>query len=259
MRLAAIIEYDGSRFSGWQLQVGTRTVQGVVEEALAQVANASVRVTTAGRTDTGVHACGQVIHFDTETERNAYQWLRGANSNLPDDAVVLWADRVDDEFHARFSATGRYYRYVILNRKVRPTILQHRVTWDHRSLDEVCMQRAADALVGTHDFSAFRSVQCQAKSPIREMRSLQVERRGEYIHVTAYANAFLHHMIRNIAGALMTIGAGEQPVGWVKEVLQSRDRTKGGVTAAPDGLYLTAIEYPEVFKIPRLSPDCGLW
>jgi len=259
MRIAAIVEYDGSGFCGWQLQDGVRTVQGVVEAAIGQVANESIRVTTAGRTDTGVHATGQVIHFDTAAERSEYQWLQGINANLPEDVVLRWVDRVDDGFHARFAATGRRYHYVILNRHERPTFQRGKVTWERRPLDAVRMQQAANDLVGEHDFSAYRTVHCQAKSPVREMRELKIWRDDNRVIITAYANAFLHHMVRNIAGVLMTIGAGEQPVDWAKQVLETRDRTRGGITAPADGLYLTAVEYPGQYKIPQLSPETGLW
>lgn len=259
MRIAAIIEYDGSAFCGWQLQDHVRTVQGVVEQALAQVADEPVRVITAGRTDTGVHACGQVIHFDSSALRSNYSWVRGANSNLPDDVSVLWAGQKTPEFHARFSATGRQYRYVILNRPTRSALLNSRVTWDYRPLNVARMRQAASSLIGTHDFSSFRSVHCQAKNPVRELRQLDVEARGPFIHIIASSNAFLHHMVRNLAGVLMTVGAGERPPEWAWEVLQARDRTRGGVTAPSNGLYLIAVEYPEVFEIPHLSPASGLW
>ncbi|HLQ26228.1 MAG TPA: tRNA pseudouridine(38-40) synthase TruA [Acidiferrobacterales bacterium] len=259
MRIAAIIEYDGSRFSGWQWQDGARTVQDCVEQALSSVADEPIRVTVAGRTDAGVHACGQVIHFDTNSARTPYAWVRGANSNLPVDAALLWAHEINLDFHARFSATGRHYRYVILNRAVRPTTWAKRVTWEYRPLDAERMQAAAKMLIGTHDFTSFRAIQCQAKNPVRELRRLEVERRGELIFISAYANAFLHHMVRNLAGVLMTIGTGEQPPAWAHEVLQARDRTLSGVTASPDGLYLTAVEYPDIYEIPRLSQACGLW
>jgi len=259
MRIAAIVEYDGSGFSGWQLQDGTRTVQGEVEAAIAKVANEPVRVITAGRTDTGVHATAQVFHFDTQAERSDHSWKLGVNTHLPSDAVLRWAGEVSEEFHARFAATGRRYHYVILNRAERPALLKQKVTWERRPLDDVSMQHAAKLLQGTHDFSSFRTVHCQAKSPVRELRELSVKRQGDRVIICAYANAFLHHMVRNLAGVLMTIGAGEQPVEWAHEVLQHRDRTLGGVTAPADGLYLSAIEYPEHFNIPQLSPDNGLW
>lgn len=259
MRIAAIVEYDGSGFSGWQLQSGTRTVQGEVEAAISRVANEPVRVITAGRTDTGVHATAQVFHFDTSAERSQHSWKQGVNTHLPPDVVLRWVSVVSDEFHARFSATGRRYHYVILNRAERPALLKHKVTWERRPLDETAMQRAAKVLQGTHDFSSFRTVHCQAKSPVRELRELGVKRDGDRVIICAYANAFLHHMVRNLAGVLIAIGVGEQPEQWASEVLAHRDRTLGGVTAPADGLYLSAIEYPEHFNIPQLSPDNGLW
>lgn len=259
MRIAAIIEYDGSRFSGWQLQQRGETVQGCVERALSQVADHPVRVTVAGRTDAGVHAAGQVIHFDTEAVRNEYSWVRGANSNLPAEVALLWAGEVDASFHARFTAIGRHYRYLILNRPVRPTYLARRVTHEYRPLDIERMRQAARQLVGTHDFTSFRSIECEAKSPVRELRALDVERDGEFVTMHAYANAFLHHMVRNLVGVLMAIGAGEREPGWAREVLDATDRTKAGVTAAADGLYLSQVEYPESFGIPRLSGARLLW
>lgn len=259
MRIAALLEYDGSNFSGWQRQEQARSVQRCVEEALSKVADEPIQVTVAGRTDAGVHALAQVIHFDTTAARNGYSWVRGAVSHLPDDVALLWADEVDSGFHARFSATGRRYHYVVLNRPIRPTYLRGRVCWEYRLLDVEAMQKGAKCLLGEHDFSSFRSAECRAKSPVRELRALDVTRHGEFVHIHAYANAFLQHMVRNIAGVLMDIGAGEKKPGWAKEVLEARDRTQGGVTAPPDGLYLTDIEYPAQFKIPRLSRDIGLW
>ncbi|MDA8420189.1 MAG: tRNA pseudouridine(38-40) synthase TruA [Pseudomonadota bacterium] len=259
MRMAAIIEYDGSGFCGWQRQDGARTVQGCVEEAFGKVADSVVPVTVAGRTDSGVHACAQVIHFDTEVVRSSHGWLRGANSNLPAGIAVLWTGQVAADFHARFSAVGREYRYVILNRSVRPSYLARRVTHEYRPLDVKCMRSAAQMLVGIHDFSSYRAVQCQAKSPVRELRRLDFERRGDLVIMTAVANAFLHHMVRNLAGVLMAIGAGEKPQSWAREVLDAHDRTLGGITAAADGLYLTGVEYPPHHGIPRLPPVSGLW
>jgi len=259
MRIAAIVEYDGSNFSGWQRQDHARSVQGVVEDALSRVANEPVQITVAGRTDAGVHALAQVIHFDTSATRSEYSWVRGANSNLPSDVALLWAAPVNDGFHARYSATGRHYHYVILNRPIRPTCLARHVTHEFRLLDVKPMQEAARYLIGEHDFTSFRAAECQAKSPVRELRALEVTRHGELVHVRAHANAFLQHMVRNLAGVLMTIGAGERAPGWAREVLEARDRAAGGVTAAPDGLYLREIEYPDSFMIPRLSRDVGLW
>lgn len=259
MRIAAVVEYDGSSFSGWQWQDDAPSVQAAVEKALSRVANTPIRVITAGRTDAGVHARAQVIHFDTEVERSNHAWLRGANSNLPNSVALLWVNEVDPEFHARFAATGREYHYVILNRSVRPTYLTQRVTHEYRPLDVERMQAAAQHLPGTHDFSSFRAIQCQAKSPVRSLRELTVIRHGEFIIIKAAANAFLQHMVRNLAGVLLAIGAGEQDPEWARTVLDARDRTLGGVTASPDGLYLTAVDYPAHFNIPRLSVAPGVW
>jgi tRNA pseudouridine38-40 synthase len=259
MRIAAILEYDGSGFSGWQRQEQTRTVQAVVEEALSEVADEPIQVTVAGRTDAGVHAAGQVIHFDTSAARSDYSWVRGTNSNLPPEVALLWAGPVDEGFHARYTATGRHYQYLILNHAIRPTYLAQRVTHEYRPLDVVSMRDAAQYLLGEHDFTSFRATECQAKSPVRELRGLDVTRHGDMVHIHAHANAFLQHMVRNIAGVLMTVGAGEREPSWAKEVLEARERRAGGVTAAPDGLYLREIDYPETFKLPRLSRAVGLW
>jgi tRNA pseudouridine38-40 synthase len=252
MRIAAIVEYDGSGFCGWQWQDDVPSVQQAVEQALSKVANEPVHVTVAGRTDAGVHALAQVFHFDTGVQRTDYAWVRGTNSYLPDSVALLWAGQVSDEFNARFSATGREYRYVILNRPVRPALRARRVTHEYRPLDVERMQYAAQSLVGVHDFSSYRAMQCQAKSPVRDLRALEVEREGEQVVIRAYANAFLHHMVRNLAGVLMDIGAGEREPDWAREVLHARDRTVGGMTAPPDGLYLTSIQYPAGFGIPAM-------
>lgn len=253
MRIAAIIEYDGSCFSGWQRQEQARSVQGVVEEALSKVANEPIHVTVAGRTDAGVHAAAQVIHFDTGATRSEYSWVRGANSNLPSDVAVLWAGQVEGGFHARYSATGRHYHYLILNRPIRPTYLARRVTHEYRQLNVASMQEAAKYLIGEHNFTSFRAAECQAKSPVRELRALEITRQGELVCVRAHANAFLQHMVRNIAGVLMSIGAGEREPRWAREVLEARDRAAGGVTAASEGLYLAAVTYPESMKIPAVA------
>src|SRR3972149_8343548 len=217
MRIAAILEYDGSRFSGWQRQEQARTVQAVAEEALSKVAGEPIQVTVAGRTDAGVHALGQVIHFDTSAVRSDSSWVRGANSNLPSEVALLWAAPVDDGFHARFSATGRHYHYVILNRAIRPTYLAGRVTHEYRLLDVKPMQEAAKYLIGEHDFTSFRATHSQAKSPVRELRAIEVARHGELVHIRVHANAFLQHMVRNIAGVLMTVGTGERQPPWTQE------------------------------------------
>lgn len=259
MRIAAILEYDGSSFSGWQRQDQARSVQAVVEEALSKIADGPIQVTVAGRTDAGVHAAAQVIHFDTSATRNDYSWVRGANSKLPADVAVLWAGAVEPDFHARYSATDRQYQYIILNRPIRPTYLAHRVTHEYHPLDISFMQEAARHLIGEHDFTSFRSAECQANNPVRELRMLDVTRHGDMVHIRVRANAFLHHMVRNIAGVLLAIGAGEREPSWAREVLEARDRTAGGVTAAPDGLYLASITYPASAKIPVVSASLPLF
>lgn len=260
MRIAVGIEYDGSNFSGWQYQdQAVRTVQGAVEGALSTVANHPLHVVCAGRTDAGVHATGQVIHFDTGVQRDERAWVFGANANLPKDVVVLWAKPVSDEFHARFSAQRRAYRYVIFTRQVRPTFLAYRVSWHHRELDVERMAQAGAALLGEHDFSSYRAIACQAKSPVRTLYKLEVSRQGPFIFIDLEANGFLHHMVRNIAGVLMAIGGGERPIDWSREVLEARDRTVGGVTAQPFGLYLTEVGYPAQFALPALSHVPPVW
>ena len=260
MRIALGIEYDGSEFHGWQLQDdGVRTVQGAVERALGKVANEPVRVFCAGRTDTGVHGSGQVIHIDTTAQRDERAWVFGANANLPKDVAVLWAKPVPDSFHARFSAMRRAYRYVIFTRPVRPTFLAYRVTWSYCDLDVERMQLAAEYLLGEHDFSSYRAQGCQAKSPIRTIYRLDVSRHDDFIFIDIEANAFLHHMVRNIAGVLMSIGSGEAGTQWAQQVLEHRDRTQGGVTAPPYGLYLTTVHYPPEFGLPTLPPASSVW
>jgi tRNA pseudouridine38-40 synthase len=260
MRIALGVEYDGSRFCGWQVQQpGIRTVQGELEAALSRVANHPVRVTCAGRTDTGVHALSQIMHFDTSAQREARNWLLGCNSYLPEDVNLLWAREVPADFSARFSAQSRHYHYWILNRSVRSSLLARRVTWIHRPLDVGRMRGAAQALIGEHDFSSYRALGCQAKSPVRMLHQLHVRRYDDLICLHLQANAFLHHMVRNIAGVLIAIGAGEQPVTWAGEVLRKRDRTQGGVTAPPDGLYFSRVEYPEVFQIPSTPSTHHDW
>ena len=251
MKIALGLEYCGSRYSGWQRQSHASSIQQHVEEALSKVADQNVTILCAGRTDAGVHALHQVIHFETSAEREVHAWVLGGNVNLPPDISILWAKNVSDDFHARFSATGRTYRYVILNRQARPGIMSRKITWEYRPLDESRMQQAADCLKGEHDFSSYRAVDCQANSPVRTIRRLDITRRAETITIEIEANAFLHHMVRNIAGVLMAIGAGKAPVKWAQEVLAAKDRTLGGVTAPPDGLYLIDVSYPENFQIPR--------
>ena len=227
------------------------SVQGALEKALTKVAAEPVSVVCAGRTDAAVHASGQVVHFDTAVERPLKAWIMGVNANLPADISVTWAQPMPAHFHARFSAVARRYRYVIYNDPVRPAHLAEEITWNHRPLDVARMREAAAALVGTHDFTSFRAVQCQAKSPIKTLHHLRVLEHGRFIVLDVRANAFLHHMVRNIAGVLMAIGAGEREPQWVGEILAARDRRSGGVTAHPYGLYLVRVEYPEEFALPQ--------
>ncbi|MBM3109831.1 tRNA pseudouridine(38-40) synthase TruA [Pseudomonas sp. P66] len=251
-RIALGVEYKGSRYRGWQRQAdGVPSVQQTLEEALSKVADSPVTLLCAGRTDAGVHACGQVVHFDTQVVRSMKAWTMGANINLPHDISVAWAKEMPASFHARFKAIARRYRYVIYNDQIRPAHMGQEVTWNHRPLNVERMALAADYLVGTHDFSAFRAGQCQAKSPIKNIHHLRVTRHGKMIVLDIRASAFLHHMVRNIAGVLMTIGAGERPVEWAKEVLESRERRTGGVTAHPFGLYLVQVEYHDEFQLPE--------
>lgn len=254
MRIALGVEYDGSGFHGWQIQPGVRTVQEVLEQALSKVADQPVVVQCAGRTDTGVHGVGQVVHFDTAARRASRSWILGTNVNLPRDVNVLWAQPVSEQFHARFSAVSRDYRYVILNRATRSSLQRDRAVWTHRPLDAARMHEAAQLLLGTHDFSSYRALGCQAKSPVRTLTRLDVRRDADRVIIDVSANAFLHHMVRNIAGVLMAIGRGEQPVGWTRDILERRDRTQGGVTAPPEGLFLMRVGYPEDFAIPEPPP-----
>ncbi|OGT89237.1 MAG: tRNA pseudouridine(38-40) synthase TruA [Gammaproteobacteria bacterium RIFOXYA12_FULL_61_12] len=255
MRIALGIEYDGARFHGWQTQQpGVRSVQEELERALSQVAAREVRVQCAGRTDSGVHAIGQVVHFDTEARRDERAWVLGGNANLPFDVNIAWAKPVPDSFNARYSAFGREYRYLISNRYTRSALLSRRAVWIHHPLDEARMDEAAQHLAGVHDFSSYRALGCQAKSPVRELRRIGVRRMGDRLVLDVAANAFLHHMVRNIAGVLIAIGKGERPTDWSREVLELRDRTLGGVTAPPQGLYLMRVQYPAEFEIPEPSP-----
>ena len=250
MRIALGIEYDGTSYNGWQRQNNGIGVQQRLEEALSLVADQPIEVHCAGRTDTGVHASGQVVHFDTQANRPDRGWLLGANTNLPPDINVGWVRRVDDAFHARFSATARSYRYRILNRLQRSALYRHRAWWVHQRLDEARMHEAAQRLLGEHDFSAFRAAGCQASSATRDVMRVSVVRRGDWVTLAITANAFLMHMVRNITGTLAAIGQGEQPLEWLGEVLESRDRTLGGVTAPAHGLTLVSVEYPADFGIP---------
>ncbi|SMN17219.1 tRNA pseudouridine synthase A [uncultured Candidatus Thioglobus sp.] len=247
MKIALGVEYMGSDFHGWQLQKsGIRTVQQVVEVALSSVANHPVRVFCSGRTDAGVHAVEQVIHFETTADREDKAWLFGGNVNLPADVNFVWAKCVDDDFHARFSATARQYYYKIHNTKVRSAIIAKHSLWESKALDIVAMQRAGEILLGKHDFSSFRGSLCQAKSPIKTIEFITISQQDNNILVGIKANAFLHHMVRNIVGTLLKIGKNERPVQWMQEVLNAKDRKKAGATAPPQGLYFVKAFYPNL-------------
>ncbi len=251
MRVALGIEYDGTAYNGWQRQKTGTGVQALVEAAVSKVADGTIEVVCAGRTDTGVHASGQVVHFDTRAQRSDRSWSLGVNAHLPEDINVTWAQIVADEFHARFSATARSYRYLILNRPLRSALYSRRAWWVVESLQEQAMQEGAAALLGKHDFSAFRAAGCGASTPIREISKLQVQRYADWLVLSITANAFLQHMVRNIAGVLVAIGKGEQSPTWAKTLLEGRDRTRGGVAAPPHGLTLVDVEYPGHFEIPQ--------
>lgn len=255
-RVALRVEYDGGAFHGWQAQphLDCDTVQEALETGLASIANVPVRTHCAGRTDTGVHGFGQIVHFDDPVGRSAKAWVMGTNSVLPPSVRVHWARAVSDDFHARFSATARRYRYVIANTPVRPAQLSGLVSWYRRPLDVDLMNRAAQALVGEHDFSAFRAAQCQANTPVRDMIELTVHRRQDLVVIDLCANAFLHHMVRNIAGTLQLVGAGLRPVDWPGQLLLGRDRTVAADTASSAGLYLVSVTYPDHFGLPA-TPD----
>ena len=253
MRIALGVEYDGSGYNGWQSQPDGRTVQDTLQAALSEIANEPVAVTAAGRTDTGVHALEQVVHFDTNAVRPLTAWVRGANALLPSGIAVLWAHAVPEEFHARFSAHARSYRYLLLDRPVRSALRHGKVGWFHTSLDLEAMREAAQYLLGEHDFSAFRASECQAKSPVKTISRLDIRRHGETIVVEVTANAFLHHMVRNIVGCLVYVGKGKHPPQWLHEVLQGRSRALAAPTFAPDGLYLEHIGYDAQWGLPQRS------
>ncbi len=253
-RIAIGIEYDGTRFAGWQRQAEAPSIQAEVERALSSVADHPVEVTCGGRTDAGVHALGQVAHFDTRALREPRGWTLGANTLLPADIAVLWATPVAAEFHARYTARSRHYRYVILNRASRPALARHRACWIHRPLDADAMHEAAQCLRGEHDFSAFRASECQSRTPVRRLERVAVRRDGDCVLLDVTANAFLHHMVRNIAGTLIAVGQGDSSVTSVAAVLASRDRRAAGITAPAAGLYLVAIDYPPEAGLPASRP-----
>ncbi len=259
-RIALGVEYDGSAFHGWQLQRNPvmPTVQATLEQALGQIANHPVRVHCAGRTDTGVHALSQVVHFETSARRPLKAWIMGVNTYLPASVCVRWAQPVSGDFHARFSAFKRRYRYIIYNQPVRSAVLAGKVSWQCLPLSEQLMQQDAQLLVGSHDFTSYRAVACQSRSAVRDVDSIRVYRQGGLIVMDIEANAFLMHMIRNIAGVLMAVGSGRQAPGWAGEVLAARDRRLGGVTAPPHGLYFLGALYPAVFQLPGYAVEMDL-
>jgi tRNA pseudouridine38-40 synthase len=252
-RIACGIEYDGSRYNGWQAQsqLSVSTVQQQLEGALTSVCVEAIRVHCAGRTDTGVHGHEQIVHFDSPVSRSSKSWVLGTNANLPFDVRVRWAVPVPLTFHARFSALSRRYRYIIANTPVRPALLNGKVTWQRRGLDVELMHAEAQTLLGEQDFSAFRAASCQSVSPMRNVQNVEVSRRGDCVLIDIQANAFLHHMVRNIAGSLMAIGTGRKAIGWIAELLKGRDRTVAADTAPADGLYLVRVEYPPEYSLPH--------
>ena len=250
MRIAVGLEYKGSNYHGWQRQPKLLSVQECVEQALTKVANQKIQITCAGRTDVGVHAKNQVIHFDTNAERKIDAWILGGNSNLPCDISIKWAQQVAPDFHARFSALARSYRYLIYNNKIRPALFAELVTWHLKNLNEKNMSKAAQYLLGEYDFSSFRGCDCQSKTPMRNIHNIHIKRRGKLIILDITANAFLLHMVRNIAGLLIAIGEGKQEPIWAREVLQSCDRQVAAATASAHGLYLTRVYYPDRYNLP---------
>ena len=253
-RLALGLEYDGTAYNGWQIQPHAPSIQESLNRAASAVADAPVECVGAGRTDTGVHATGQVAHFDTFADRSERSWLLGINSNLPADINAVWVAAVPNDFHARFSARSRSYRYMILNRPVRSSLHRHRAWWVRRPLDADRMHKAAQALLGKHDFSSFRASTCQSHSPVRTVTEIGVSREGDWLSVVCSANAFLHHMVRNLVGSLVRIGLGEADIEWMAELLAAKDRKVSGITAPAAGLTLTAVGYPD-FSLPDSTTD----
>ncbi|KJY72660.1 tRNA pseudouridine(38-40) synthase TruA [Vibrio nigripulchritudo] len=251
MRIALGIEYDGAKYFGWQRQREVASVQEKLEKSLSIVANHPVEVQCAGRTDAGVHGTGQVVHFETTAVRKMVAWTMGVNANMPKDIAVRWAKEVPDEFHARFSATARRYRYVIYNHAYRPGILSSGISHYHGDLDEKKMHLAGQYLLGENDFTSFRAVQCQSRSPWRNIMHLNVSRYGNYVVIDIKANAFVHHMVRNITGSLIEVGRGNQEPEWIKWLLEAKDRRLAGATAKAEGLYLVDVDYPEEFELPK--------
>jgi tRNA pseudouridine38-40 synthase len=250
MRIALGLEYDGGAFHGWQSQADASGVQDALEHALSEIAGRPIGVIAAGRTDTGVHATMQVAHFDTDVQRPDAAWVRGVNALVPDAVAVQWSMPVADEFHARFSATGRHYTYLLLDRPVRPALLDARAGWYHQPLALAAMREGAGALIGRHDFTAFRAADCQAKSPLRTLDRLDIAREGNMIRFDLHADAFLYRMVRNIIGALVYVGSGREPPSWMAQLLEGRDRTRAAPTFSAAGLYFTGVDYPVRFNLP---------
>ena len=254
-RVALAIEYKGTEFHGFQTQPnGVKTVQQALEKALSKVADEPITLVCAGRTDAGVHATNQVVHFDTLAKRPLKAWVMGTRPHLPDTVGVKWAADVPPQFHARFSALNRTYRYLMSDSKTSSALLHDQITWSSRPLDIDSMREAASYLVGRHDFTSFRATQCQAKSPVREIFYLHLVRRGDLIVMEVQANAFLHHMVRNIVGVLLAVGAGDKPASWVSEILAAKNRSAAGVTAKPYGLYLVSVDFPAHFNLQTSLP-----
>lgn len=251
MKFALGIEYDGSQYHGWQRQSHAVSVQQTLEQVLSNIADQPVLVNCAGRTDTGVHATGQVVSFEIDNERPLRAWTMGANTQLPDSIAVRWAHKVEDTFHARFSATARRYRYIIANTHARPAIMNKGLTWCRQSLDVELMNQACQYFLGEQDFSSFQAASCQSRTSHRQIEHLQVTRKNDFLVIDIKANAFLHHMVRNIAGTLMQVGRGLSPPSWVKELIDAKDRTIAPATASPCGLYLVEVDYPQSFGIPQ--------
>ena len=258
MRIALGVEYDGRAFAGWQIQPHGNTVQDALNRALAAIAGAPVHTVAAGRTDAGVHASQQVVHFDCDAVRPDTAWVRGVNSHLPDSVAVLWARRVSEDFHARFSAFSRSYSYFLLSAPVRPALLAGKIGWFHQPLDVAAMRAAAAHLLGRHDFSSFRAAECQAKSPIKDVQRLDLTEHQGMIRFDLLADAFLHHMVRNIVGTLVYVGKGALSAADVQSLLLARDRTAAPPTFMPDGLYLTGVGYPDVYQLPAAADPARL-
>jgi len=251
MKISLCVEYDGSQYFGWQKQQNVLSIQQKLEEALSRIANQTITIFCAGRTDAGVHATGQVVHFESDSKRPISAWTMGVNANLPANIAIKWAQIVEDSFHARFSAQARRYRYIIYNHPYRHAILNHGVSHYYKPLNELKMHLAAQYLLGENDFSAFRAAQCQSLSPWRNIQHIKVSRQGCYVIIDVQANAFVHHMVRNIVGSLLEVGNGNQSEAWIYDLLRSKDRTCAGATAKPEGLYLVDVIYPRQFELPK--------